>query len=52
MTNDDWERRAVALAAQLDEAAASLRELVADIRRESFDEGDQREEGDDDRTEP
>jgi hypothetical protein len=52
MTNDDWERRAVALAAQLDQAAAELRGLVADIRKDSLDEGPHPEEGDDERAEP
>lgn len=33
MTDDDWEHRAVAIAARLDAAADELRRLIDDIRK-------------------
>ncbi len=44
MSNDDWESRAGALAAALDAAAAELRTLVADIRKDSLDEEEREED--------
>jgi hypothetical protein len=51
MSNDDWEQRAIALSAQLDQAAAELRDLVAAIRIESLG-GENTQEGEDDDERP
>ncbi len=45
MAKDDWEIRAVALAAQLDKAAEELRRLVEDWRRDD-DQRSEEEESD------
>ncbi len=49
--DDNWEARALALAAQLDHAAEELRNLAEGIRRDSLNEGEGEEEKDE-RPEP
>jgi len=44
--DDNWEARAVALAAQLDQAAEELRCLAEAIRKDSLDGGEPEEEND------
>jgi class 3 adenylate cyclase len=47
MGDDDWEGRAIALASRVEDAAAELRSLIAEIRKDSLGE----EEEDDERSE-
>jgi hypothetical protein len=42
-SDDNWEARAVSLAAQLDAAAEELRSLAESIRRDSLNDGEEGE---------